>query len=145
MKHWGYEMKSSETRIDVRYVETDQMGVVHHSNYLVWFELGRTEFIKEMGFNYADMEKQGVLSPVTDINISYKRPMIYGQTAIVKTWVEQYTGIRVIYGYEIYNENKEICVIGNSTHTCVKKENFKPIALKKRFPEWHTAYEKAVK
>jgi acyl-CoA thioester hydrolase len=138
-------MNITTTTLDVRYAETDQMGVVHHANYLVWFELGRTEYIKELGFNYAEMEQEGVLSPVTDINISYKNPFRYGEKAIVKTWVEQYTGIRVVYGYEIYNEADELCITGTSTHTCVKKETFRPIALKKKFPDWHAAYEKGKK
>lgn len=62
--------------IDVRYSETDQMGVVYHANYLVWMELGRTQFIRDLGFNYAEMEKDGILSPVIDINVSYKSHFI---------------------------------------------------------------------
>lgn len=138
-------MKITTTTIDVRYAETDQMGVVHHANYLVWFEVGRTDFIKELGFSYAKMEEDGILSPVTDITISYKRPFHYGEKATVNTWVEQYTGIRVVYGYEIYNEANELCITGTSTHTCVKKDTFRPIALKKRFPDWHAAYEDVMK
>lgn len=62
----------SSREIEVRYAETDQMGVVYHANYLVWMELGRTQLIKELGFNYAEMEKDGIISPVLDIQASYK-------------------------------------------------------------------------
>ncbi|WNB90264.1 thioesterase family protein [Bacillus sp. NEB1478] len=136
-------MKYAETTIDVRYAETDQMGVVYHANYLVWFEIGRTKFIESLGFRYADMESAGVLSPVTDIQVSYKKPLTYGQSALVKTAVIEYSGIKVVYGYQIYNEHGELCVTGNSTHVCVKKESFRPISIRKHFPDWHAAYEKA--
>ncbi|MDR7072272.1 acyl-CoA thioesterase [Fictibacillus barbaricus] len=136
-------MKYIETTIDVRYAETDQMGVVYHANYLVWFEIGRTKFIESLGFRYADMEAEGVLSPVTDIQVSYKKPLTYGQSAVVKTAVLEYSGIKVVYGYEIYNEQGELCVTGSSAHVCVKKETFRPISIKKHFPDWHAAYEKA--
>ncbi|MDY7222838.1 acyl-CoA thioesterase [Halalkalibacterium halodurans] len=130
----------TKTAIDVRYAETDQMGVVHHSNYFIWFELGRGELIKEMGFHYADMEKDGVLSPVADIHASYKRPVHYGETVTIHTWVEHYDGLRVVYGYEVVNGEGVTCVTGSSTHVCVKKDTFRPIAIRKHFPAWHEAY-----
>lgn len=68
-------MKVVETPIQVRYQETDMMGVVYHANYLVWFEIGRTAFIEELGFKYSEIEKQGVVSPVIDANISFKHPV----------------------------------------------------------------------
>ncbi|MGA4720127.1 acyl-CoA thioesterase [Fictibacillus nanhaiensis] len=133
-------MKFVETSVDVRYAETDQMGVVYHANYLVWFEIGRTKLIEHLGFKYADMERGGILSPVTDIQASYKKPLTYGQKAHIKTAVKEYSGIKVIYYYEIFNEENELCVTGKSTHVCVKKENFRPISIKKYFPDWHEAY-----
>lgn len=131
--------------IEVRYAETDQMGVVYHTNYLVWMEIGRTAFIRELGFNYADLEKEGIISPVLDIQATYKKPVRYGETAIVKTWVEEYDGIRTIYGYEILTQNGEIAVTGSSKHVCVKKDSFRPISFKRAYPEWHEAYEKVKK
>jgi acyl-CoA thioester hydrolase len=142
-KGGNFRMKYIETSIDVRYAETDQMGVVYHANYLVWFEIGRTKFIESLGFKYAEMEAEGVLSPVTDIQVAYKKPLTYGQTALVKTAVKEYSGIKVVYEYEIYDENQTLCVTGSSTHVCVKKETFRPISIKKYFPDWHDAYMKA--
>ena len=135
----------SEKEIDVRYAETDQMGVVYHANYLVWMEIGRTSLIKELGFKYTDLEKKGILSPVLDIQISYKKPARYGETVTVKTWIEKYDGLRVTYGYEIWTESGELAVTAQSVHVCVKKENFRPIPIRKKFPEWHEAYERAKK
>ncbi|MDM5316381.1 thioesterase family protein [Fictibacillus sp. b24] len=136
-------MNFVKTSVDVRYAETDQMGVVYHANYLVWFEIGRTKLIEHLGFKYADMEAQGILSPVTDIQASYKKPLTYGQKAIIKTAIKEYSGIKVVYLYEIYNEENVLCVTGESTHVCVRKDNFRPISIKKYFPEWHEAYLKA--
>lgn len=138
-------MHISEKEIEVRYAETDQMGVVYHANYLVWMELGRTQLIKDLGFNYADMEKDGIISPVIDIQASYKKPLRYGDTATIKTWVEEYDGFRSMYKYEVYNNDGELSLTGSSRHVCVKRENFRPISLKRNFPDWHEAYMRARK
>lgn len=138
-------MQISSREIEVRYAETDQMGVVYHANYLVWMELGRTQLIKELGFNYAEMEKDGIISPVLDIQASYKRPLRYGDTAIIKTWVEEYDGIRSVYKYEIFNREGELALTGSSKHVCVKKDSFRPVSLKRMYPDWHEAYLKAMK
>jgi acyl-CoA thioester hydrolase len=141
----GEVMLVATKEVEVRYAETDQMGVVYHANYLVWMELGRTSFIQELGFNYAEMEKDGIISPVLDIQASYKKPFRYGETATIKTWVEEYDGFRTKYGYEILNEQGEIAVTGLSSHVCVKKENFRPISVKRLYPDWHEAYENVKK
>lgn len=134
-------MLVSDKKIEVRYAETDQMGIVYHANYVIWLEIGRTQLIKDLGFNYAEMEADGILSPVIDIQVSYKKPLRYGETATVKTWIESYDGLRVVYGYEILTGNEELAVSARSSHVCVKKESFRPISIKRLFPEWHEAYE----
>jgi acyl-CoA thioester hydrolase len=131
--------------IEVRYAETDQMGVVYHTNYLVWMEIGRTALIQELGFNYAELEKEGFIAPVLDIQASYKKPVRYGERATVKTWVEDYDGIRTTYGYEILSGDGEVAVTGMTKHVCVKKDSFRPVPFKRVSPEWHEAYEKAKK
>lgn len=136
-------MHISSKEIEVRYAETDQMGVVYHANYLIWMELGRTQLIKELGFNYAEMEKDGIISPVIDIQASYKKPLRYGQTATIKTWVDEYDGFRSVYKYEIYNGEGELALTGSSRHVLVKRENFRPISLKRTYPDWHEAYMRA--
>ncbi|GMB08315.1 acyl-CoA thioester hydrolase [Thermolongibacillus altinsuensis] len=138
-------MVISSKEIEVRYAETDQMGVVYHANYLVWMEIGRAHLIRQLGFNYADMEKQGIVSPVVDLQISYKKPLRYGETATIKTWIESYDGIRVVYGYEILTPTGEIAATATSKHVCVTKETFQPVLIRKYFPDWHEAYERAKK
>lgn len=135
----------STEKIKVRYAETDQMGVVYHANYLVWCEIGRTKLIEDMGFNYAKLEKEGILSPVVNLQFSYKYPAKYGETVEIKTWVEQYNSVKVTYGYEITNEEGKICVTGTSEHVCVTKDSFRPITIKRKLPNLHVAYEKVKK
>ncbi|WP_186577359.1 acyl-CoA thioesterase [Aquibacillus kalidii] len=137
-------MKKVKTSIKVRYQETDQMGVVYHANYLVWFEIGRTAFIESLGFNYHDMEKDGVVSPVVDAHMYFKQPIRYGQDAYVETWIEEYDGLRTTYGYQIMDEEGNVAVAGSTKHVIVKKDNFRPVSLRKKFPDWHEAYTNAV-
>lgn len=134
-------MLISTEDVTVRYAETDQMGVVYHANYLVWCEIGRTSLIKELGFHYADMEKRGVLAPVTNVNVDYKHPARYGENVVIHTWIEKYNGFRVTYGYEIVNEAGRVCRKATSEHVCVDAETFRPVSIKKQFPDWHEAYE----
>ncbi|SER09596.1 acyl-CoA thioester hydrolase [Gracilibacillus ureilyticus] len=135
----------TNTPIKVRYQETDQMGVVYHANYLIWFEIGRTAFIEELGFKYHEMEAEGIVSPVIDAKIQFKQPIRYGEEAYVETWLESYNGIRTTYGYRILNNNNEVAVTGETQHVIVQKHSFRPQSLKKKFPDWHHAYEKAIR
>ncbi|GAE91505.1 4-hydroxybenzoyl-CoA thioesterase family active site [Gracilibacillus boraciitolerans JCM 21714] len=132
------------TPIKVRYQETDQMGVVYHANYLIWFEIGRTAFIEELGFKYHEMEKEGIVSPIIDANIQFKHPIRYGEDAYVETWVQSYNGIRTTYGYHILDKDHRVAVAGETQHVIVNKDNFRPLSLKKKFPNWHEAYQKAL-
>ncbi|MFD1737044.1 acyl-CoA thioesterase [Bacillus salitolerans] len=135
----------STKEIEVRYAETDQMGVVYHANYLVWMEVGRTQLIKDLGFSYASLESEGYISPVIDLQIAYKKPLRYGETATIKTWIGYYDGFRSVYEYEVFTPNGDLAITASSTHVCVKKESFKPISFRKLFPDWHEKYLHAAK
>lgn len=135
----------STREIQLYYADTDMMGVIYHANYLKYFELGRTGFIEDLGFNYLGMEESGYFAPVYDISITYKKPLRYGDQAFVKTWVELNDGIKTIYGYTVLNGHDEICAEGKSTHIIVKKDNFRPTSFKKAFPEWYVKYEEVKK
>ncbi|WP_430785747.1 acyl-CoA thioesterase [Virgibacillus flavescens] len=137
-------MTIEKTEIDIRYQETDQMGVVYHANYLVWFEIGRTKLIESLGFSYADMESNNVVAPVVDAQISFKKPFRYGEKATVESWIAEYDGLRTVYGYRILNKDGEIAITGTTKHVIVKKDSFRPLSLKRAFPEWHLAYKKEV-
>jgi len=136
-------LKKVTTPIQVRYQETDQMGVVYHANYLVWFEIARTAFIEELGLSYYKMEQAGVVSPVVHAEVNFKRPMKYGEPAFVQTWIDTYDGLRTTYGYEITDKDGNIAVTGTTDHVVVKKESFRPVSVRRKFPDWHQAYLQA--
>ncbi|MHA6261109.1 acyl-CoA thioesterase [Sporosarcina sp. CAU 1771] len=131
----------SEKEVEIRYAETDQMGVVYHANYLVWMEIGRTHIIKELGYTYAQLEADGYLSPVVDLSIQYKASMKYGQKALVRTWIESHGRLRTVYGYEIVHEDGTIAATATSEHVLVKKESFRPVSLQKVDPVWDAKYK----
>ena len=132
----------SMTEIEARYQETDRMGVIYHGNYATWFEVARTDYIRKLGFSYADMEKEGIISPVIDLQIQYKKSVFYPEKVTIKTWVSQYSRLRSVYKYEIYNEKGELATTGSTTLICIKDENFRPVRLDRFFPEWHVVYSK---
>src|SRR5699024_7478640 len=121
------------------------MGVVYHANYLVWFEIGRTKLIEEFGFHYADIEKQHVVSPVTNAQITYRSAIRYGESVTIETWLENYDGIRSVYGYNVIGENGEIAVIGTTEHVIVLKVTLRLISLRKMFPDWDEIYSREIK
>ncbi len=94
-------MTTAETRLRVRYAETDQMGVVYYANYLVWMEVGRVSLCKKLGFDYRDMERDGVLMAVVEANCRYLSPARFDDEVVVRTWIEE-ANFRVIkFGYEM--------------------------------------------
>lgn len=124
-------MYISETKIKVRYAETDQMGIVHHSNYLIWFEAGRTDFIKGSNISYTEMEQEGILIPLAESNCKYIIGAKYEDELIIKTWVKELTPVKVEFNYSVIREidEKEIAK-GSTLHVFVSKD-FKIINLKK--------------
>lgn len=106
-------MFSSETQIRVRYVETDQMGVVYHSHYFQYFESARAESIRQLGLTYADMEKMGVIMPVIEVHCRYLRPAIYDDLLTVKVILKELpVHHKIEFHQEVYNEKKELLANG---------------------------------
>lgn len=128
-------MTAYETSLRVRYEETDQMGVVYHANYLTWFEVGRTEFIRHAGYPYSAFEERGILLPVIHAQLHYKVPARYDDEVIVRTKVKNFSGVRIAFSYEIiHKQSNELLVSGETEHVWVNKQ-FRPINLKKAWPE----------
>ena len=106
-------MFSTSTQIRVRYAETDQMGVVYHSNFFPYFESARAESIRELGFTYADMEKMGVIMPVVDVHCRYLRPAKYDDLLTVKTILKELpVHHKIEFHHEVYNEEDELLAVG---------------------------------
>ena len=106
-------MFTTSTQIRVRYAETDQMGVVYHSNFFPYFESARAESIRELGFTYADMEKMGVIMPVVDVHCRYLRPAKYDDLLTVKTMLKELpVHHKIEFHHEVFNEKDELLVVG---------------------------------
>lgn len=131
--------------LKIDYADTDMMGVVYHANYLKFFERGRTALIEDIGYSYVAMEDAGCFAPVYDVQATYKKPLRYGEKAYVKTWIDLNDGIKTVYGYQIVNEQGDLCVEGTTTHIIVSKDSFRPKSFKKTFPEWFQKYEELKK
>jgi acyl-CoA thioester hydrolase len=84
-----------------RYAETDQMGIIHHANYLAWCEIGRTDLIRRLYKSYADVEKDGILLPVTDVTLRYHASARYDELVRVTTWLDQLRSRAVVFGYRV--------------------------------------------
>ena len=115
----------AEIDVEVRYAETDQMGVVHHANYIVWFELARTRLCSLSGFHYADIEKLGYLLMVTGVESRYHRPARYGDVVQVHCWCERVGSRGIRFAYEVRKENEKL-VTGVTDHVWIEKETGRP-------------------
>lgn len=121
-----------ETKLTTRYEETDQMGVIYHSNYFVYMEVGRTDFLKTYGINYRAMEELGIILPVIEVNCKYKIAAKYADELIIKTKISKLTPVRISFDYKIIREKDEaILAEGFTEHAFVNKESAKPMNLKK--------------
>ena len=106
-------------RIEVRYAETDQMGIVHHSVYAVWFEQARTEFFREAGASYADMEAEGFGAPVLELNVKCKQPTHYGEFVDIETTMVREGSLKFRFEYKVF-VNGNLCTTGSTLHCMTK-------------------------
>jgi acyl-CoA thioester hydrolase len=108
----------NETRIRVRYAETDQMGVVYHANHFIWFEIGRVELLRQLGFSYKDMEREdGCFIAVVDARCRYKAPVHYDDEVIVRTFLKHVREKVIRFGYELRSaESGNLLAEGETTH-----------------------------
>ncbi len=126
-------MIKTETTLRVRYGETDQMGYAYYGVYAQYYEVGRVEAMRLLGFSYKDVEERGILMPVVDYTISYKKPAFYDdEITIVTTLKEIPTGVKIIFDYECYNSKNELLNTGKVTLVCINKSANKMCKL----PQW---------
>ena len=107
-----------ETRLRVRYAETDQMGVVYHSNHLIWFEVGRVELMRQMGFSYRDMEcEDGRFIAVAEVVCRYRAPVYYDDEVLVRTRLKNVRESVVVFSYELVRaDSRALLAEGETTH-----------------------------
>jgi len=116
-----------ETKIRVRYSETDKMGYSHHSNYASYIEEARTEMMRSMGISYLEMENKGVMLPVIELQTTFLKPAFYDDVITIKTIVKEYPSIRFKLSYEIYNAKGDLMSTAKTTLVFVSAETMKPI------------------
>lgn len=117
---------SAEIKFRVRYGETDQMGVVYHGNYAQYFEIGRTDWLRRLGFSYRSMEESGLMLPVVSICVNYKKPARYDDIITVKTKLVKLPTAKIDFEYEILNEKDEVLTTGSTTLVFVNAHTNRP-------------------
>lgn len=113
-------MLTGDITIRVRYAETDRMGLLHHANYLVYFEQGRTELLRSQGLNYKDLEDQGFLLVLTHVEVRYRSPARYDDVVTLRTTVERMTAVRIDHRYELWRADT-LLAEGKTTLACVDR------------------------
>jgi acyl-CoA thioester hydrolase len=119
-------MREFQFKVRVRYAETDQMGVVYHGNYAQYFEMGRVEWLRNLGVSYKWMEDNGIMLPVVSLTMNYKKPARYDDELTVVTIFKSQTSVKIEFDYEIYNTNNDLLTTGNSVLVFVDMKTGRP-------------------
>ena len=136
-------MYKSTSKITVRYAETDQMGIVHHSNYYVYFEAAREDFIAGAGISYKDMEDRGIMMPLVETQCRYFEGAKYADNLIIETTLEELSAVKVVLQYKVIREkDNRLLSKGKTIQAFVDKESFKIVNLKKNKPDIWSKLEK---
>ena len=127
-----------------QYHETDQMGIIHHSNYIKWMEEARVAFLDSIGWSFKRIEEMGIMSPIAGLSIEYKRPVEFADTVEIRLTVSKYTGAVLEFSYEFYNETTgHVSTIATSRHGFL--EGGKIVSLKRALPEMDQVLRELVK
>ncbi|MBQ0117123.1 MAG: acyl-CoA thioesterase [Flavobacterium sp.] len=124
-------MNLHQFQVRVRYAETDQMGVVYHGNYAQYFEMGRVEWLRNLGVSYKVMEENGIMLPVVSLSMNYKKPARYDDLLTVTTIFKSQTSVKIEFDYEIHNEKGDLLTTGNSILVFVDMKTGRPTAPQK--------------
>lgn len=125
-------MVSAETIIRVRYSETDQMGIVYYGNYPAYYEVGRVELFRTLGFSYRDLEESGIQMPVTQMNARYLKPAYYDEDIRIVTSIKDWPSARITFNYDLYNQDDALLNTGATTLVFIDTAKGRPI----KAPDW---------
>lgn len=129
----------------VNYYETDKMGITHHSNYIRWMEEARIDFLEQIGFGYAKLEADGIISPVIGVECDYKTSTTFGDSVEIDVEVESFKGVKLTLRYTITKADSEELVATGRTRHCFVNQEGRPVILKKTFPELDMALKELTK
>ena len=127
----------------VQYYETDQMGIVHHSNYIRWMEEARIDFLSQIGCDYKTMEGMGIISPVVSVECKYKASALFGDLVSISVWIEEFRGVKLKVAYKMTRGVDTLLCTGRSEH-CFLEDGY-IINLKRTYPELYQALHDHVK
>ncbi len=130
--------------ITVRYAETDQMGIVHHSVYAVWFEAARTDFIQHTGISYAEMERRGLLLPLYEITSCFKSPARYGDDVVVETRVKSMSRVRLTMAYTVRRAGTDELIATGETLHAFTDASLRPLNAERAAPDIYALMQSAV-
>lgn len=122
----------TQTTYRIRYADTDQMGVVYYGNYARFYEIGRSEMIRDLGYAYKELEDSGVVMPVISVNAKYKRPLYYDELITIETALKKMPEARMVFYHTIYNQDNEVVHTAEVTLVFLSKETNRPV----RVPEY---------
>ena len=134
------ELKIRPYEHHAKYCETDQMGIIHHSNYVKWMEEARLDLMDQIGLNYKQMEEMEIISPVLSISVEYHSMVHFDDTVVIQTKLVKYTGVKMEVEYIMTDkETGELRTTAYSSH-CFLNRSGKPISLKRSYPELDTKF-----
>ena len=128
-------MFTTQTQLRVRYGETDQMGVVYHGNYALYFEIARTEALRQIDVTYRSLEENGIMMPVVNLTVNYKKPAKYDDLLTIKSFFKVMPTVKTIIDYEVFNEANELLCTGQTTLVFVDMKTGRPMLPPKEILE----------
>lgn len=131
------ESRWFETSWSVQYYETDRMGIVHHSNYVRWFETARVAFMEAIGVPLPMLEREQIVIPVVDVYAKYRYPARFGDQVKIKLSITSYSGVRACFGYCIENQDCQVVCEGKSTHAFTSSDSLRVLSLARAWPALH--------
>ncbi len=131
MKGDKNHMKSHETSVKVRYAETDQMGVVHHSIYPQYLEIARLNWLDTLGISYKSMEEEGIMLPVFELNLKYHKPVTFDENIRIETRLREEPNVKIIFDYSLYNEQGNLVTTGYTVLVFMDAKTRKPVRCPK--------------
>ena len=135
--------KTDKLTITARYAETDMMGIIHHSVYPVWFEAARTHFIKSTGMTYSELERRGVMLPLTELSCQYILPIHYEDEVVVETRLSGLSFAKIEFSYRVILDGKTMAQ-GKTLHGFVDSKTFRPLSIKKVQPELYAKLKETI-
>lgn len=140
----GTQVEIKPYERQAKYYETDQMKIIHHSNYIRWFEEARIDFMEQLGIQYTKVESAGIIIPVLTVKCVYRSMVRFADTVLISLKLISYNGIKMKLGYEIRDKlTGELRTTGESSH-CFLNQEYQPISLKREYLEFHELFQRSL-